>query len=123
MSCNSCLSSRRCRGIIVRSRYKVYWKSLKNDLFDGFYFFTKPKGGFASNNSKSLYPEEQSLEWKRALRFYHGKYFGSTYNKNSFNKSTYIGTGDIYHSKLLPPPLTEECIKFNNKEPYFEKIK
>lgn len=121
MNCKSCLSSRRCRGIIVRSRYKVYWKSLKSDPFNGFYFLTKPKGGFASRNFDTLYPEEQSLEWKKALRFYHNKYFGNTYNKNLFNKSIYIGTGDIYYSKLTPPKIDSKCINFNC--PYFVKLK
>ena len=109
MEYHSCLSSKRCRGKIVRPKNKVYWKALKSDPFSGFYFQTTPRGGRASNIVKPLYPKEQSLEWKRALRYYHGIQCGGTYNKNKYSKSIYLGIGDIYRFPLFPPFVKDKC--------------
>lgn len=123
MNYHSCFSSRRCRGKIVRAKNKVYWKALKSDPFNGFYFQTKPRGGRASNIEKPLYPKEQSLEWKRALRYYHGIHFGGTYNKSKFARSIFLGIGDVYQFPLIPPFVTDKCKNTIIFKPCFKKYR
>ena len=67
------------RGISIFAKYKIYWKSFKNDTSRGFYFQTKPKGGLATNNKKPIYPREHSDEWKDSIRIYHTYYIGTVF--------------------------------------------
>lgn len=92
----------RCRGKFVRAKNQVYWKSSRKNPCNGFYFEIKPKGGLSSNQKKSLYAEKGSKDFLRSMRANHTKSKGMTYSSSNYNKSKFLGVGNIKGIYLKP---------------------